>query len=295
MIKSSNVRWIYLAALALIWGSSFILMKRGLISFRPDQLAAIRMTVACMATTPLIFRKLASIPKDRYKYLMVVGGLGSGIPAFLFATAQTRINSSLAGMLNGLTPVFTLLIGAFFFQSKFTPRQIAGVMVGFLGAAGLILVRADGGLSADFAFALLIVIATCCYGISVNTIKSCLGGLDSLTISGAGLLFVGVPYAIYLFNTDFVARFSTMPDAWFSFGCIVLLSLMGTAVSNILYFQMVKISTPLFASAVTYMIPVVALGWGIADGEKLNPFHLLAMAGILGGVALISSKPKATT
>lgn len=288
------IKWVLLTILALVWGSSFILMKRGLTVFRPDQLAAIRMSVACFATLPFIWRKLKTIPTEKLKYISVVGIFGSGIPAFLFATAQTRINSSLAGMLNGLTPVFTMLVGSLFFHTKFTPRQIIGVFVGLIGASGLILLRSDGGLSADFGFAILIVIATLCYGISVNTIKTFLSNIDSITISGAGLLFVGIPYAIYLFNTDFVSRFDVYPKAWEAFGYIATLSLFGTALSGVLYFQLVKISSPLFASVVTYFIPIVALIWGIADGEKLNPFHLLAMLAILAGVTLVSSKAKTT-
>ncbi len=283
-------KWFLLLALALIWGSSFILMKKGLHGFRPDQLAAIRMSVACVATFSIVFRRLKSVPLKSYKYMAVVGILGSGIPSFLFATAQTRINSSLAGMLNALTPLFTMIVGSFFFHTKFQGKQIAGVLVGFVGAAGLILIRSDGGLSADAGYASLIVIACLFYGLSVNTIKTYLGDIDSILISGIALLFVGIPALIYLFNTDFVDRLNTLPGAWQAFGCIALLGFMGTAVSNVLYFQMVKIASPLFASAVTYLIPVVALFWGMADGEGLNPLHVVAMGAILGGVALISSK-----
>ncbi len=295
-IKKSNVKWLLLLALALIWGSSFILMKQGLKVFRPDQLAAIRMSVACLASFPLIASRLKTVPRVSLKYILVVGLFGSAIPAFLFATAQTRINSSLAGMLNALTPMFTMLLGGFFFHSKFSGRQMLGVGIGFLGAAGLILVRSDGGLSSDAGYASLIVIACLFYGLSVNTIKTFLGNIESLLISGISLSFVGIPYAIYLLNTDFIDKLQHVPGAWHAFGLLCLLGLMGTALSNVLYFQMVKISSPLFASAVTYLIPVVALFWGFADGEALNPLHFIAMAGILAGVFLISNqKIKATS
>ena len=178
MSNKSNIKWLLLVVLALIWGSSFILMKQGLKVFRPEQLAAIRISVACLASFPLILGRIKTIPKISLKYLAVVGFLGSGIPAFLFATAQTRINSSLAGMLNALTPMFTMLVGGFFFHSKFSGRQMLGVGIGFLGAAGLILVRADGGLSSDAGYAALIVIACLFYGLSVNTIKTYLSGID---------------------------------------------------------------------------------------------------------------------
>ncbi|MFM7016594.1 MAG: DMT family transporter [Bacteroidota bacterium] len=292
MQPRKSIKWIYLVVLSLIWGSSFILMKRGLLSFRPDQLASIRMMVACFATFPLIARKLKEIPSDKWKYLLIVGVFGSGIPALLFATAQTHVSSSLAGMLNGLTPVFTMLIGAAIFKVRFNIYQKLGVFVGFLGAAGLVFIRADGSIEFNFLYAGLIVLATMFYGLSVNTIKGRLTNINSLVISGAGLLFVGIPYTIYLFSTDFLNRFNTMPEANFSFACICTLALFGTAVSNYIYFQLVKIAGPLFASIVTYLIPIVAMCWGFADGEKLSGIQVLAMIAILLGVALIAIKPK---
>lgn len=267
-------------------------MKRGLISFRPDQLASIRMMVACFATLPLIASKLKDIPGEKWKYIVVVGVFGSGLPALLFATAQTHVSSSVAGMLNGLTPVFTLLIGAAIFKLRFNLFQKLGVAVGFIGAAALVFVRADGSIEFKFFYAALIVIATLFYGLSVNTIKGKLSSINSLVISGAGLLFVGIPYTIYLFSTDFLERFNTMPQASFSFACICTLALFGTAVSNYLYFQLVKIAGPLFASIVTYLIPIVAMCWGFADGETINGVQVLAMVAILGGVGLIALKPK---
>lgn len=288
------LKWVLLVLLALIWGSSFILMKKGLHAFRPEQVAAIRISIACLATFPLIAGKLKTLPRKSVPFIAVVGLVGSGIPAFLFATAQTRINSSLAGMLNGLTPVFTLLLGSLFFKTKFTGRQIAGVFTGFAGAAGLILVRADGYIGLDSAgYAVLILFATLGYGLSVNTIKTYLGDVNSFLISGVSLLFVGIPYLIFLLSSDFLLRLQTAEGAGVSFAAVATLGLIGTAVSNVLYFQMVKISSPLFASAVTYLIPVVALLWGFADGEELHPLHMLAMALILCGVALISRPKKA--
>ncbi|MFM2155685.1 MAG: hypothetical protein RL516_434 [Bacteroidota bacterium] len=292
MEPKKSLKWIYLILLSLIWGSSFILMKRGLLSFRPDQLASIRMMVACFATLPLIASKLKDIPGEKWKYIVVVGVFGSGLPALLFATAQTHVSSSVAGMLNGLTPVFTLLIGAAIFKLRFNLFQKLGVAVGFIGAAALVFVRADGSIEFKFFYAALIVIATLFYGLSVNTIKGKLSSINSLVISGAGLLFVGIPYTIYLFSTDFLERFNTMPQASFSFACICTLALFGTAVSNYLYFQLVKIAGPLFASIVTYLIPIVAMCWGFADGETINGVQVLAMVAILGGVGLIALKPK---
>ncbi len=283
-------KWVMLILLTLIWGSSFILMKRGLVGFRPDQVAAIRMTVACLASLPFAFSKLKTVKWEHAKYMAVVGAVGSGIPAFLFATAQTRISSYLAGMLNALTPVFTLMLGTLFFHSKFTTRQTIGVLIGFVGAAGLVFIRSGGGINSDMFYAFLIVIATCCYGISVNTIKTFLSGQETLVISSVSLLVVGIPYGTYLFTTDFLDRFSTVPGAPMAFLSLATLSIFGTALSNVLYFQLVKTSGPLFASAVTYLMPIIALGWGLLDGEVLHPLHLVALSAILGGVMLINRR-----
>ncbi len=287
-----NLRWIYLVVLSLVWGSSFILMKKGLVVFRPDQVAAIRMSIACLATFPIIAHRIRTVPVDRLKYISVVGIVGSGIPAILFATAQTQIHSALAGMLNSLTPLFTLLVGIVVFRNKFSPRQIWGVIVGFLGAAGLILARSKGGGESHVGAALMIVLATLMYGVSVNTIKHYLAGVDSMLITGTALLFVGIPYGIYLFSTDFLQRLNEVPHAWASLGYILTLGFMGTAVSSVLYFHMVKISSPLFASAVTYFMPIISLGWGLTDGEGINPLHIVSMVTILAGVALMSWQRK---
>ena len=289
-MQSKNAKWIYLIILSLIWGSSFILMKRGLLYFHPNQVAALRMLVAFIVAFPFCLRQLTKIERSRWKYIAVVGIFGSGIPAILFTTAQTRVNSSLAGMLNSLAPVFTMLIGAFFFRTRFSGLQIWGVIAGFLGAAALVLINAQGNISADAEFALLIVLATAFYGISVNTIKAHLGDINSFVISGFALMLVAIPYGIYLFSTDFTHRLATVPHAWLGFAYVATLAILGTAVSNILYFQLVKIASPLFASAVTYLIPIVALMWGVADGEALNFLHIPAMLFILGGIALISYK-----
>ena len=289
MESKSNLKWIYLVVLSLIWGSSFILMKRGLVFYPPQQVAAIRLTVAFMASFPFAIRGYKSIRRQDWKFMLIPGVVGSGIPALLFAIAQTKINSSLAGMLNSLTPLFTLIVGALFFHFRFSSKHIIGVLLGFVGAAGLVLVRADGLHFENSEYALLIVIATLFYGISVNTIKTKLGHLHSMTISGMGLLFAGIPYAVYLlFGSDFLFRLQNAPGATTGLGYLITLGVMSTALSNLLYFHMVKISSPLFASAVTYFIPIVALGWGVMDGEQLQMLHILAFAFILGGVALIS-------
>lgn len=291
MKQFSAMKWIFLILLAVIWGSSFILMKKGLTAFAPEQVAAIRMSVACIASSLLAIRRFKNLEWKYVKYMAVVGAVGSGIPAFLFALAQTKISSYLAGMLNSLTPLFTMMIGIVVFRNKFNSRQMTGVMIGFLGAAGLLFIRSNGALSAEGIFAALCVIATFCYGLSVNTIRQYLSSQDSLLISSVGLIIVGIPYGIYLFSTDFTERLVTLPQAPMAFASLATLSIFGTALSNLMFFRLVKTSGPLFASSVTYLMPLIALFWGIVDGEVLHPAHILAMILILGGVGLINRKP----
>lgn len=288
MNQHKGLKWILLAVLSLIWGSSFMLMKRGLIAFTPDQVASIRMSVAFIASSLLAIPKWKELEWSKVKYMSVVGIFGSGIPALLFAVAQTRISSYLAGMLNALTPLFTLLLGAILFHSKFTNRQITGVLIGFFGATGLVFIRSAGSLESDMFFTLLIVIATVCYSVSVNTVKHYLSTQHSMLISAVGLALVGIPYLCYLLSTDFTSRLSTHPQAVTSLLSIVTLSVFGTALSNLLFFRLVKESGTLFASAVTYLMPIIALAWGIIDGEPLHPLHIVALATILIGVGLIN-------
>jgi drug/metabolite transporter (DMT)-like permease len=289
-----QLKWFFLLLLAVIWGSSFILMKRGLTGFPPEQVAAIRISVAALASLPFFLSKMKSLKPEKLPYIAVVGIIGSGIPAFLFSTAQQRIPSYQAGMLNSLTPVFTLLVGSLFFRNRFSNRQVWGVLLGFAGAVGIIFFRdhAGHGMSTEHLGALLIVLATLCYGISVNTIKSFLSDTDTLLISSCSLLMAGLPYSMYLVSSDFSQRLIHLPEAQSAIMNLVVLAVFGTALSNLLYFRLVKMGGPLFASSVTYLMPVFALGWGLADGESLHPFHLPALVAILAGVGLISSRTK---
>ncbi len=283
------LRWIYLGVLAVIWGSSFILMKKGLIAFEPDQLGAIRMSVSFFSLLPLVLFRMKEVKKDRYKFIFATGILGNGIPAFLFAFAQVYIASAVAGMLNSLTPVFVVIVGYLFFRTVFKLSHIAGVIIGLAGASGLILVSKGGNLDVNNVwFALLVVLATVCYAFSVNIMRNYLHEVDAVLITGFALFAAGIPCTIYLFTTDFISRFSNVPQAWFSFGCIAALALLSTSLSTILFNRLIKISSALYASSVTYLIPLVAMLWGMLDSEPLGILHLISMTAILFGVYLIN-------
>jgi drug/metabolite transporter (DMT)-like permease len=282
---------ILLISLSLIWGTSFILIKQGLKVFAPDVVGALRVTAAALFLLPLALPRIKELkPGDPFK-LLVSGLMGIFIPAFLFAFAQTKLNSSLAGILNTLSPLFTMILGAIFFTQRFRGFAIVGIILSFLGALMLALSRADGSITGFNVYALLIVAATVLYGANLNWVKFKIHDLGSITITSISILFIGPLAAAYLFIfTDFIHTLTTAPGAYKAFGFVVLLALMSTAVAGLLFNKLLRISSPLYASSVTYIMPIVAVMWGVIDGEKLLPGHFVGMAAILGGVYLANRK-----
>lgn len=282
---------VLLIALALIWGSSFILMKNGLKVYSSAQVATMRMFFSFLFLLPLTIRYAFKIPIKYYGMITLVGLLGNGIPAILFATAQTKLNSSTAGVLNTLTPIFTLIVAAVFFNQKFSAQKIAGVVMGLLGAIALIMLRSNGSIDPNYTYGLYILLATICYAWSVNLIKEYLHKLPALGISSLALLVIGPVYGYYLFyHTDFILRVQLETGSLDALFYVILLALFGTALSLILFNKLVQISNIVYASSVTYLIPIVALFWGIVDGEQLNIIHFIGMSLILSGVYLANKK-----
>lgn len=280
-----------LIVLTLIWGTSFILIKQGLKVFAPNEVGALRVTSAALFLLPAALVRIKDLTKDNYWKLWLSGMMGIFIPAFLFATAQTRMDSSVAGMLNTLTPIFTLLIGAIIFKQKFKNLTIAGIMLGFLGAVVLMFARSGGHLGSINVFALLILIACMLYGSNLNFIKYKITELKALTITSISLMLISPLAIIYLFCfTDFVNKVQVVEGAWRACGFIVLLGIMSTAIATFLFNRLVKISTPVFASSVTYLMPIVAVGWGLLDGESLGWGHFIGMAAVITGVYLANRK-----
>lgn len=218
---------------------------------------------------------------------MLAGLCGNGIPAVLFPLAETRISSALAGMINSTVPIFTLIIGVLFFKMKSDSKKLVGIFLGLIGA--VLFVSGSGtGETGDSGYAYFIVLACICYAISVNTIRNYLLGIDAIRNTGFSLLFAGIPLGIYLFSTDFLARTMSSPDAIFSLGCVIVLGLFGTAISTILFNRLIRLTDSLTASSVTYLIPVVALAWGLFDGEKPSLIHYIGFVLIISGVYLVS-------
>lgn len=282
--------WLVIASLAVVWGSSFILMKRGLDAFDSSQVAAIRILVASVTLSPFIFKYGKLAPLKHWKVYLATGLTGNFIPAFLFTKAETGISSSLTGMLNALTPLFTLILGVLFFKSKTQSTNIIGVLLGFVGAIGLLYSdNAEAGV--NMYFGLLVVLATLFYAVSVNLFKTRLNEVSAIGATVWSFLFIGPIAAFYLFSTDFTDRIVHHPLAMKSFGYVFILGAFGSAISTIIFYWLVQRTNALFSSSVTYLIPIVAIIWGVLDGESLAFIHFVWISVVLGGVYLVNKRP----
>ena len=259
----------------------------GVQTLTANQVGALRMAIAAFCLIPITWR-YRSWFRTHWKPLLVVGLFGNGIPAFLFAIAQTRIDSALSGMLNTATPLFALFLGITFFARKAVRIQVMGVLIGLIGTITLIWTNGSPEVPAEPLYAGMAVIGSMCYGFSVNVIKSKLHEIPSLAIAGMALIFAGIPCAAYLGLTDLGYRLEHIEGAWFSLGCVVLLAVLGTAFALVIFNKLVENTDAVFASSVTYLLPVVAILWGVIDGETVSLLQFACIAIILAGVVLVS-------
>lgn len=287
-----NNRWFQyfvLLFLALIWGSSFILMKIGLRSFSAVQAAAIRIVLSSLVLLPWSVRGLKKIRRQDLKYLLITGFVGSLIPAFLFTKAQTRIDSAMAGMLNSLTPVFTLIVGIVFYKTKTRKTQILGLIFGLGGAVGLIISVKAGPVQPINSYALLVVLATICYAVNVNLVKNFLTHLRGLETTSVSMFFIGPAALLILLTTDLGAPLSQFGWGW-HFAALAALGIVGTAMAMLIMYSLIRYTSAIFASSVTYIIPGIAILWGVFDGEVITLGQVLFMLVVLAGVYLINKQ-----
>ena len=274
--------WLAVVLLSLIWGSSYILMKKGLRSFSAYQLASLRILISFICLFPFALRSFSKFNKKNLLSILIIGFFGSGIPSILYPLAETRIDSSLTGMLNTLSSAFTLAVGILFYKRKAIRSQIAGVFLGFAGAAGLLY---GGPLTINY-YGLFVVLATLMNGFSNNEVSK-VEGLNGMEITSLSLSVVS-PFALgLLLSTNIHAVFLT-PHWLLNFGFIAILSVVGTAVANIIYYFLIRDTSPVIASIVAYFIPIVATLWGLSDNERLAPNIIVSLLLILAGVYLIN-------
>ncbi len=291
MKQSPLLAWLLFALLATVWGSSFILMKYGLHSFSSTQIGMIRVAFAFWFTFFIALRRFRFFKwKDAFP-LFIVGMLGNALPYILFPLAVSKLDSGLVGVLNSLVPLFTLIIGIIWFKTKVGLPSVIGILLGFGGALWLLL----PGLEVDvtkLTYGAYPIIATVCYAISINTISAKFQHLDSLTITLLSLSFVGVPATIYVLSTDFITIMQTDDLAWRNLGFVAILGIVGSSLAVIIFNYLIKTSGSLFGASVTYAIPIVALIWGVIDGESIGIHHFIGMAAILIGVYIVNYRKR---
>jgi len=284
-------QWIWLVTLAFIWGSSFFLIKKGLVSYSPAQIAAYRMFFAAILVSPIAYKNIRKIKRKNYIYLLEVAFIGNLIPSYLFAVGQTQVSSSLAGILNAITPIFTLIIGVLLFKSKANFINLIGLFLGLVGSVGLIL---KNGFQIDdnIGYTLLIVLAGIMYAFNLNTIKYLLKDIGGAALTAIAFVFT-LPVTIgYLLIVGYepVANFE---QANLSLLYIFILAFFSSALAVIGFNILVKYTSTIFAASVTYIIPVFAIMWGVFDGENITITQLLWLFVIVLGIYLVNKKNKA--
>lgn len=295
MTKKTWFPWVLLFVLALIWGSSFILMKKGLFNdaglplFSSVQLASLRLTIAGVVLMPISLKHLFRFKGKTLIYLILVAIFGNVIPAFMFAIAQSKLDSGYVGMLNSLTPIFTFFVAVVAFKQKSRLVQFIGLALGLIGTIGLISLSVTHG-EFNWKYSFLVMIASSCYAISVNVIHVKLKELSSISIAATALLLAAIPGALYLLFGTHLKPVLEIDQAQRGLLFIGILSVLGTAFALVLFNKLVQLTNAVTASSVTYIIPLVAVFWGIRDGEQLSWMHVFYGAIILLGVYLVNQK-----
>jgi drug/metabolite transporter (DMT)-like permease len=290
-MKNQLINWGLFLTITAIWGSSFILMKEGLNELSAFQVAAMRIFSAGLVLLPVAIRQLKLMPTEKIKMAVLSASIGNFIPAFLFCIAETRINSSLAGIVNALTPLFAILMGVLFFKMPFVWKKVAGVLVGFAGLCLLFLPKGDGiPFDENQWYALFIVAATMLYGINPNLIMKHLQGINSLHIASIGLSFLAIPSFFILLFTGYFSSFSLSPTFIRATLASVVLGVFGTALAQILFLMLLKRTGVVFSALATYIMPFVAILWGVYYGEKITNWEFICLAIILSGVYFANKK-----
>jgi drug/metabolite transporter (DMT)-like permease len=288
-MMAKQLKWVYLLVLSLIWGSSFILIKKGLVGLTAFQLGSLRIIFASLFLLLIGFKSLLKIPSHQWKYIALTSVFGTFVPAYLFAIAETQIDSSITAILNSLTPLSTLILGAVFFCITFRRSQIWGVFIGLLGSLLLVFNGAVHHPEQNYYYSILVIVASLCYALNVNLLKKHLSDLPPLSITTGNFLILLFPALGILFFTDFFDVVQ-VEKVQHSLLFILVLGVVGTGIANVIFFKLIQISSPVFATSVTYLIPVVAFFWGLLDHEMLTPVQGIGAFVILIGVYLSAKK-----
>tara|TARA_B100000900_G_scaffold181937_1_gene154341 strand:- start:2812 stop:3690 length:879 start_codon:yes stop_codon:yes gene_type:complete len=285
-------KWFYLIALSLIWGSSFILIKKGLIGLEASQLGSLRIIFSSVFIFIIAWRKIFTIKRIEWKWITISAFLGSFFPAFLFAFAEKEIDSSVASIINSIVPLNTLILGMIIFKFESTKRQIIGVLIGFFGTYLLISSGLKLNPNQNYNYAGLVILCSFLYALNVNIIKKYLQHLSALTITVGHFTAIIFPAVLVFLFSDFKFSGLENDEVRKSIFYVFILGLIGTALAKIIFNKLIKISSPVFASSVTYSMLIVSISWGIIDGEKFSINQLIATLIIVFGVILTNKKTK---
>ena len=283
-------KWFYLIALSLIWGSSFILIKKALVGLEASQLGSLRIIFSSIFIFLIAWRNIFTIKKIEWKWITISAFLGSFFPAFLFAFAEKEIDSSVASIINSIVPLNTLILGMIIFKIESTKRQIIGVLVGFFGTYLLISSGLKLNPDQNYNYAGLVILCSFLYALNVNIIKKYLQHLSALTITVGHFTAIIFPAALVFLFSDFEFSSLEKDEVKTSIFYVFILALFGTALAIIIFNKLIKISSPVFASSVTYSMLIVSIFWGIVDGEKFSIYQLIATLIIVFGVILTNKK-----
>jgi len=285
-------KWLLLIVLSVIWGSSFILIKKSLEHYNPYEVGGLRVLIAGLILLPIALKNIGKFPKKRLKWLVLAALTGNFIPMFLFPIAETQVSSIIAGIINSMMPIFVIIVGALIWKFETTKKQIIGVTISFIGACILAFGSGESG-SLKMIPILLLLLATLMYAVSTTTVKKKLQDIPAVILSGFvfGLVLI-LPSLIALVFAGFFRDFDFSREKFTGLGFVSLLSVFGTGLAMMLNYRLLNISTPLFASTVTLMMPIVALIWGILYGESLNVQQFLGGSIIIAGLIFLRSKNK---
>ena len=288
-MKTTFINWLLFIILSLIWGSSFMLMKEGMNVLLPYHVASIRILSAGIVLLPFAWKSYKKIPHNQLGTVILSGFLGSFLPAFLFCIAETKVDSSFAGILNALTPLCTIITGVIFFGMKTNMQKVTGVLIGFAGL--YLLVAPNGHIDfTNYSYSIFVLIATIFYGINVNMVGRYLHNINSLSIATVSFVFLIIPCLLILSFTGYFALPFDNNEVWISTAAGSVLGIFGTAIASVLYYRLIKNAGVLFASMISYGVPFIALLFGVLLREKILPIQLVSLAFILAGVYIVNRK-----
>lgn len=283
-------KWILLILLTIIWGSSFILIKKSLEHFTPYQVGGLRVLISGILLAPIAISNRNKFPQKKLKWIVIAALSGNFIPMFLFPIAETKVSSSIAGIINSTMPIFVIIVGMLFWKTKTTARQLIGILISFVGVTILMTSGKEKAETHTF-YIILLLLAAFLYAVSVTTVGSKLTQIPAKLLSSFVFFYVlSLPSLLTLYFSDFFQDFDYSTEKFTGLGYVTMLSVFGTGLAMMLHYRLMNVSNPLFASTVTLLMPIVAVIWGVIDGENFTMIQALGGVIILGGLIFLRKK-----